>query len=82
MNKKELVESIRTKLNELGVSKDGCYNLNLELSKGKRISWVSRSQVMISTQIMGSVWKNKRYPIYSKTITYLLLAIINKELNN
>ena len=81
MSKKEFVESIRTKLNELGVSESGCYNLNLELSKGKRISWVSRNQVMISTQIMGSLWKNVRYPIYSKTINYALLSIINYELN-
>ena len=81
MSKKEFVESIRTKLNELGVSESGCYNLNLELSKGKRISWVSRNQVMISTQIMGSLLKNVRYPIYSKTINYALLSIINYELN-
>ena len=82
MNKKEFVESIRAKLNELGVAENGCYNLNLELIKGKRLSWVSHKQVMISVQIMGSLWKNRRYPIYSKEINYALLSIINKELED
>lgn len=82
MNKKEFVESIRAKLNELGVREGGCYNLNLELIKGKRLSWVSHKQVMISVQIMGSLWKNRRYPIYSKEINYALLSIINKELED
>ena len=82
MNKKEFVESIRAKLDKLGVKKDGCYNLNLELIKGKRLSWVSHKQVMISVQIMGSLWKNRRYPIYSKEINYALLSIINRELED
>lgn len=82
MSKKEFVESIRTKLNELGVREGGCYNLNHEFSKGMRISWVSHKQVMISKQIMGSLWKNVRYPIYSKTISIALLSIINYELEN
>ena len=82
MNKKEFVESIRAKLNELGVAENGCYNLNLELIKGKRLSWVSHKQVMISVQIMGSLWKNRRYPIYSKEINYALLSIINRELED
>ena len=82
MNKKEFVESIRAKLDKLGVVENGCYNLNLELIKGKRLSWVSHKQVMISVQIMGSLWKNRRYPIYSKEINYALLSIINRELED
>ena len=82
MNKKEFVKSIRAKLDKLGVVENGCYNLNLELIKGKRLSWVSHKQVMISVQIMGSLWKNRRYPIYSKEINYALLSIINKELED
>ncbi len=80
MNKKEFVEAIRAKLNELGVAENGCHNLNLELIKGKKLSWVSRTQVMISVQIMGSLWKNRRYPIYSKEINHTLLSIIYNEL--
>ena len=82
MNKKEFVESIRAKLDKLGVVENGCHNLNLELVKGKKLSWVSRTQVMISVQIMGSLWKNRRYPIYSKEINYAVLSIINRELED
>ena len=80
MSKIAVVKQIKEKLNALGVSENGCHNLNIELSNGNKISWVSRTQVMLNVPLGGALSKNRRYPLYSKVIDSSLLNIINDNL--
>ena len=80
MSKKSIVNEIIEKLKSRNVPKDGCANLNIELSNGNKLSWVGYRQVMVSIHINGAVFKNKRYPLYSKSIDERMLKMINSKL--
>lgn len=80
MSKKSIVNEIIAKLKNLGVTKSGCHNLNIELPNGDKLSWVSYTQVMISVKIKSSLFRNKRYPLYSKQIDGDMLNLISSRL--
>ena len=80
MSKIAVVKQIKEKLNALGVSENGCHNLNIELPNGNKINWVSRTQVMVSIKIGSATYKNIRNPLYSKAVNLELLNLINENL--
>ena len=80
MSKKSIVNEIIAKLKKLGVTKSGCHNLDIELSNGDKLSWVGYTQVMISIKINDGLFRNKRYPLYSKDIDINMLNLINERL--
>ena len=80
MSKKAVVEEIRKKLTKLGISRDMCRNIETELPNGNKLNWVSQTQVMISVKIEGALFRNKRYPLYSKDIDINMLNLINERL--
>ena len=80
MNKKTIVNEITAKLTKLGISKDGCHNLDIELPNGNKLSWVGYRQIMISVKIKSSLFRNKRYPLYSKNVDADMLNLINSKL--
>ena len=80
MNKKSIVNEIIVKLTKLGISKDGCHNLDIELPNGNRLNWVGYRQIMISVKIKSSLFRNKRYPLYSKNVDADMLNLINSKL--
>lgn len=80
MNKKSIVNEIVAKLTKLGISKDGCHNLDIELPNGNRLNWVGYRQIMISVKIKSSLFRNKRYPLYSKNVDADMLNLINSKL--
>jgi hypothetical protein len=80
MSKKEIVNEIIAKLKSLGVDKDGCQMLNIELPSGNKLSWVGYNQIMISVRLGGALFRNKRYRLYSKDVDENMLNLINKNL--
>ena len=80
MSKKSIVNEITTKLTKLGISKDGCYNLDIELSNGDKLAWVGYYQIMVNTKIDGALYRNKRFPLYSKGVDVNMLNLINSKL--
>ena len=80
MSKKAVIEEIRKKLTKLGISRGMCRSIDTELPNGNKLNWVSQTQVMISVKIKGSLFRNKRYPIYSKEIDADMLNLINSRL--
>ena len=80
MSKKSVVNEIRKKLTDLGVGKDMCHNIDTNLPNGNKLSWVSQTQVMISIKIHEGLFRNKRYPLYSKDIDINMLNLINERL--
>ena len=81
MSKKSIVNQIRAKLTYMGVSKDGCKELNIQLPNGNKIEWVGYNQVQIGVKIASATFRNKRYPIYSKEMTEDMLNTINNRLD-
>lgn len=79
-SKKSMVCAIRTKLNKLGVAKDGCFNLNIKLPNGDKLNWVGYNQVMISVNKGGSLFRNKRYQLYSKEVSNDMLELIDNNI--
>ena len=77
MSKKAVVEEIRKKSTKLGISRDMCRNIETELPNGNKLNWVSQTQVMISVKIEGALFRNKRYPLYSKDVDINMLNLIN-----
>ena len=77
MSKKAVIEEIRKKLTKLGISRDMCRNIDMWLPNGNKLNWVSQTQVMISVKIEGALFRNKRYPLYSKDIDINMLNLIN-----
>ena len=73
MSKKAIVNEIKSKIGNHR-------NLNIELPNGDKLSWVSSTQVMISVKIDGSLFRNKRYPLYSKEVDINMLNLINSNL--
>lgn len=80
MSKKSIVNEITTKLTKLGIPKGGCHNLDIELPNGNRLSWVGYRQIMISVKILSNLFRNKRYPLYSKNVDVNMLNLINSAL--
>ena len=80
MSKKSIVNEITTKLTKLGISKDGCHNLDIEFPNGNRLNWVGYRQIMISVKIDGALYRNKRFPLYSKGVDANMLNLINSAL--
>ena len=80
MSKKSIVNEIIAKLTKLGIPKDGSHNLGIELPNGNKLSWVGYTQVMISVKIKSSLFRNKRYPLYSKNVDADMLNLINSKL--
>lgn len=80
MSKKSVVEEIRKKLTKLGISRNMCRNIDTELPNGNKLSWVSQTQVMISVKIKDNLFRNKRYPLYSKNVDADMLNLINSKL--
>jgi hypothetical protein len=80
MSKKAVIEEIRKKLTKLGISRDMCRNIDTELPNGNKLNWVSQTQVMISVKIKSNLFRNKRYPIYSKNVDADMLNLINSKL--
>lgn len=80
MSKKSIVEEIRKKLTKLGISRNMCRNIDTELPNGNKLSWVSQTQVMISVKIKSSLFRNKRYPLYSKDVDADMLNLISSKL--
>ena len=80
MSKKAIVNEITAKLKDLGTDKDGCQELNIELPNGNKLSWVGYTQVMIGIRLGGSLFRNKRYRLYSKDIDENMLNLINEKL--
>lgn len=80
MSKKSIVNEIIAKLKKLGVIKGGCHNLDIELPNGNKLSWVGYTQVMISVKIKSNLFRNKRYPLYSKNVDADMLNLINSKL--
>ena len=73
MNKKAIVNEIKSKIGNH-------HNLNIELPNGNKLNWVSPTQIMISVKIDGSLFRNKRYPLYSKEVDINMLNLINSNL--
>ena len=65
MSKKSVVEEIKNRLAKISISKDGCYILNITLPNGNKLAWVGYTQIMISVKIQNSLYRNKRFPLYS-----------------
>ena len=80
MSKKSIVNEITTKLTKLGISKDGCHNLDIELPNGNRLHWVGYRQMMVNIKIGDALYRNKRFPLYSKGIDTNMLNLINSAL--
>lgn len=82
MTKKAIVKEICDRLTELGVTKDGCFGLNVNLPNGNRLNWVGYRQVLIGIKDphMANVFWVKRFPLYSKEINLDLLNLIKNEL--
>ena len=80
MSKKSIVNEIIAKLKKLGVTKGGCHSLDIELPNGDKLSWVGYTQVMISVKIKSNLFRNKRYPLYSKNVDADMLNLINSKL--
>ena len=80
MSKKAIVNEIIAKLKSLGVDKDGCQMLNIELPSGNKLSWVGYNQIMISVRLGGALFRNKRYRLHSKDVDENMLNLINKNL--
>lgn len=80
MNKKTIVNEITAKLTKLGVSKDGCHNLDIELPNGNKLNWVGYRQIMISEKIDSALYRNKKFPLYSKNVDADMLNLINSKL--
>ena len=80
MSKKTIVNEIIAKLKKLGVTKSGCHNLDIELPNGDKLSWVGYTQVMVSVKIKDSLFRNKRYPLYSKNVDADMLNLISSKL--
>ena len=80
MSTKAVIEEIRKNLTKLGISRNMCRNINTNLPNGNKLNWVSQTQVMISIQINESLFRNKRYPLYSKDIDINMLNLINERL--
>lgn len=81
MSKIAVIREIRTKLQNLGTDKNGCQNLNIELPNGNKLSWVGFNQLMVSVRLGGTLYRNKRYPLYSKHIDVDMLNLINSRLS-
>ena len=79
MSKKEIVNQIKKRLTELGVTKGGCQNLNITLPSNNKLAWVSYTQIQISVKVKEPLYRNKRYGLYSKDVDLTLLELI---LNN
>jgi hypothetical protein len=62
------------------VDKDTCRNIDTNLPNGNKLSWVSQTQVMISVKIKDSLFRNKRYPLYSKNVDADMLNLISSKL--
>ena len=80
MTKKSIVNEIIEKLKSRNITKSGCVLLEIPLVNGDRIAWVGYRQVMINHKIGIAIYRNKRYPLYSKTMTMDLLETINSRL--
>ena len=80
MTKKAIVNEIIAKLKKLGVTKTGCHSLDIELPNGNKLNWVGYTQVMISVKIKSALYRNKRYPLYSKNVNADMLNLINSKL--
>jgi hypothetical protein len=80
MSKKTIVNEIIAKLKKLGVTKSGCHSLDIELPNGNKLNWVGYTQVMISVKVKDSLFRNKRYPLYSKNVDADMLNLINSKL--
>jgi hypothetical protein len=80
MSKKTIVNEIIGKLKKLGVAKYGCHNLDIELPNGDKLGWLGYTQVMVSAKINGSLFRNKRFPLYSKEIDADMLNLISSRL--
>ena len=81
MTKKSIVNEIIEKLQSRNITKSGCVLLEIPLVNGDRIAWVGYTQVMINHKIRTATYRNKRYTLYSKTITLDLLKAINSRLD-
>lgn len=82
MSKKEIVNQIKKRLTELGVTQNGCQNLNILIRGSKDlVAWVGYTQIMVSKQIKPHLYRNKRYALYSKDVDIDLLTKINKKLS-
>ena len=75
--KKQLVEKIKALLDRLNIIKDGCANINQ-----CDIMWVSRTQVLKRKCLSGNLFRNKRYPLYSKQVTKDELELILSNLES
>ena len=73
MGKKTIVNEIKSKIGNHR-------NLNIELPNGDKLSWVSPTQVMISVKIDDALFRNKRYPLYSKEVDANMLSLINESI--
>jgi len=80
MSKKSIVNEITAKLAKLGVPKDGCHNLDIELSNGDKLAWVGYRQMMVNIKIGNALYRNKRFPLYSKGVDVNMLNLINSKL--
>ena len=80
MSKIAVIREIALKLHDLGVASEGCETLDIKLPNGNNLAWVSESEVMISVKIGSNLYRNKRYPIYSKYVDIDLLNLINNSL--
>ena len=77
LSKKELVNDIRERLDALNTPKDGCQNLD----DVPNVTWVSRDEVMTRTHLHGVLYKNRRYKLYSKDVSWEQLMQIRDSLD-
>ena len=81
MSKSTIANEIKFKLELLGISKNGCHNLDIKLDNGNKINWVSSTQVCISKSTsLSNVYRNKRYALYSKDVPLEMLNLINNAI--
>jgi hypothetical protein len=81
MSKLTIANEIKLKLELLGISKNGCHNLDIKLGDGNKINWVSPTQVCISKNTsLSNVYRNKRYALYSKDVSLEMLNLINNAI--
>ena len=76
-----LVKEIRQVLADKGVVAGGCVNLNIKLSDGVEIAWVSTTQVLIRKHVDGALYKLTRLPLYSKETSIAMLTVIRTALD-